>query len=143
MKFSEVEPGTWEELRPYLDTCLIPVTGLTGTEQPYEVVAALERLRDIMDWVELPFQGRIVTYPSFQYGKEEISHQINEVCHNVKQSGFAFAIVISGGVELGPDLLPDADLVVTPGRFDVAGGVTANQRVREEIQRMWQGGSKG
>ncbi|WP_410768382.1 DUF2487 family protein [Fontibacillus sp. BL9] len=142
MKFSEVEPGAWEELRPYLDTCLIPVTGLNGTEQPYEVTAALEKLRDVMDWVELPFQGRVVTYPSFQYGKEEIAHQINEVCHNVKQSGFAFAIVISAGVELESDLLPEADLIVTPGRFTATDEVTANQRVREEIQRMWKDGSK-
>ncbi|MEK5476677.1 DUF2487 family protein [Paenibacillus sp. FSL R5-0407] len=142
MKFSEVEPETWEELSPYLDTCLIPVTGLTGEEKPYEVTGALERLRDIMDWVELPFQGRVVTYPSFQYGREEIAEQINSVCRQVKSSGFAFAIVISENVEFTSDVLPDADLIITPGRYSPNDNRAATLEVKGQIQQMWQTGRK-
>ncbi len=142
MKFSEVEPEAWDELRPYLDTCLIPITGLTGKEQPYEVTGALERLRDIMDWVEIPFQGRVVTYPSFQYGGVENALHINEICHNVKRSGFMFAIVISECVELRAEQVPEADLIVTPGRFPGDDNQAANLAVRDEIQRMWQNGRK-
>ncbi|MBQ4898449.1 DUF2487 family protein [Paenibacillus sp. Marseille-P2973] len=142
MKFSEVEPETWEELSPYLDTCLIPVTGLTGEEKPYEVTGALERLRDIMDWVELPFQGRVVTYPSFQYGREEIAEQINSVCRKVKSSGFAFAIVISENVEFTSDVLPDADLIITPGRYSPNDNRAATLEVKGQIQQMWQTGRK-
>ncbi|WP_435925286.1 DUF2487 family protein [Paenibacillus sp. DYY-L-2] len=143
MKFSEVEQKSWEELRPYLDTCLIPVTGLTGKEQPYEVTGALEKLRDVMDWVEVPFQGRIVTYPSFQYGNKEIASQINEVCHHVKQAGFKFAIVISAEVELDRNSLPQADLVFTPAQFPDADDKSASLQIKSEIQRLWQEGSKG
>ncbi|MEF2964333.1 DUF2487 family protein [Paenibacillus sp. M1] len=142
MKFSEMEPGTWEELRPYLDTCLIPVTGLTGKEQPHEVTAALERLRDIMDLVEIPFHGRIVTYPSFQYGREEILSQVNEICHHVKSGGFRYAIVISTDVEPENERLPAADLIITPERFPAAGELPAGQRVKDAVQRLWKGDSK-
>ncbi|MNZ66967.1 hypothetical protein D3C78_852020 [compost metagenome] len=138
MKFSEVDKQSWEELRVYLDTCLIPVTGLTGTESPFEVVEALERLRDMMDLVEIPFKGRIVTYPSFQYGNEEIMQYINEVCHNVKQSGFAYAIVISADVDLSDTQLRNADLILTPSALSGFSEGENQQAVHEKIQKMWQ-----
>lgn len=141
MKFSEVELSMWEELRPYLDTCLIPVTGLTGKEQPYEVTEALERLRDILDLVEIPFKGRTVTYPSIQYGRENILELINEICHNVKSSGFKFVILISADVSLLDLSLPNVDLIVTPQSF--AGSDTSDLKtaIQDEIQRIWYRGS--
>lgn len=142
MKFSEIESSTWEELRPYLDTCLIPVTGLTGDEQPYDVTLKLEQLRDVMDWVEQPFKGRIVTYPSFQYGREEIAQDVNEVCLRVKQSGFSYAVVISAGVELNEELIPEADLIVTPGRIQAVTQGEPEAFARAQIQRMWEMGRK-
>ena len=71
MKFSEVEEATWSELSPYFDTCLIPYTGLSGKVCPIEATEALARLRDFMDLVEIPFKGRIITYPAVQYGQGE------------------------------------------------------------------------
>src|SRR5690606_13690715 len=136
MKFSEVDEASWEELRPYLDTCLIPVTGLTGNEQPYEVTAALERLRDVMDWIVTPFKGRVVTYPSFQYGRDDIMPQINEVCHHVKLSGFTFVIVVSADVELAADKIPNADLIVAPSEFEGMQGTEASSRVSRQILQM-------
>ncbi|WP_068617156.1 DUF2487 family protein [Paenibacillus tuaregi] len=137
MKFSEIHPEQWEELKPYLDTCLIPVTGLSGKEQPYETVYALERLRDVMDWVEIPFKGRVVTYPAFQYGRQEIVQQINEVCANVKSAGFKYVIVISADVELDSSMLYESDLVVTPGRFPGSTEESPSTSVMREIQAMW------
>ncbi|MGG6309560.1 DUF2487 family protein [Paenibacillus macerans] len=138
MKFSELEASAWEELRPYLDTCLIPVTGLSGRELPYEVTEKLERLRDILDWVELPFKGRVVTYPSFQYGAPSLAGLVNEVCRNVKSGGFVYAIVISADVEWSDDELPDADLIVTPQRFSGLGGAHPAGQVKAKIQQLWQ-----
>ncbi|MNJ51187.1 hypothetical protein D3C77_464850 [compost metagenome] len=137
MKFSEIEADTWEELRPYLDTCLIPVTGLSGSEQPYEVTAALERLRDVMDWIELPFKGRVVTYPSFQYGRENILSQINEICHNVKLSGFAYIIVVSADVNLPSERITNADLIVDPSWVEGIGSQEAGAVLGRQIQQMW------
>ncbi|MED4956329.1 DUF2487 family protein [Paenibacillus macerans] len=144
MKFSEVEASGWEELRPYLDTCLVPVTGLTGLERPYEVTEKLERLKSVMDWVEIPFKGRVVTYPSIQYAGDRLSQAINKVCENVKRSGFAYAIVISADLDWADEELPNADLIITPGRFsgpDPDGGSAAG-RVKEKVQHLWTGGSR-
>lgn len=138
MKFSEINKDSWEELCLYLDTCLIPVTGLNGTESPYEVVRALERLRDMMNLVEIPFKGRIVTYPSFQYGKEEIAHHINEVCHNVKRAGFAYVIVISVDVNFNAVQLDNADLILTPSAFSEFSEGGKQQFTHEKIQELWQ-----
>lgn len=137
MKFSEIDKESWEDLRPYLDTCLIPVTGLTGREQPYEVVARLERLRDMMDLVEIPYKGRIVTYPSIQYGNSEMEF-INEVCHNVKLSGFAYVIVVSSDVVIDPQLVDKADLILTRQALEGGSDVDIQQNVLEKIQMLWQ-----
>lgn len=64
MKFSDIEEQTWDELRPYLDTAVLPVTGLNGGETPWEATRELEYLRDALDLIEIPFKGRIVTYPA-------------------------------------------------------------------------------
>ncbi|WP_433946455.1 DUF2487 family protein [Paenibacillus sp. SN-8-1] len=137
MKFSEINPAEWEELKPYLDTCLIPVTGLRGDEQPHEVVYALERLRDVMDWVEIPFKGRVVTYPAFQYGRDDILRQINTVCANVKSAGFKYVIVISADVELDSEKIYESDLVFTRGRFESSEEQALSVAVMQEIQHMW------
>ncbi|WP_059043361.1 DUF2487 family protein [Paenibacillus rubinfantis] len=137
MKFSEIEASSWEELRPYLDTCLIPVTGLTGREQPYEVTEKLERLRDVLDWVEIPFNGRVVTYPAFQYQTEGMTQAINDLCRNVKSSGFTFAIVVSADFEGKTEELPHADLIVTPRGFALDSGEGAGGRVKAAIQELW------
>ncbi|USB34787.1 DUF2487 family protein [Paenibacillus sp. YPG26] len=142
MKFSEIHPAEWGELKPYLDTCLLPVTGLTGGEQPFEVVYSLERLRDVMEWVEIPFKGRVVTYPAIQYGKEDIMGQINAVCANVKSAGFKYVIVVSAEIELDPEVIYESDLVVTPGRFESSAGQTPTAAVMEEIQRLWFSGQE-
>lgn len=138
MKFSEIEPSAWEELRPYLDTCVIPVTGLTGLELPYEVTEKLERLRDILDWVEIPFKGRVVTYPAFQYQTQEMAQAINVVCRNVKSSGFAYALVVSADFEWSDEELSDADLIVTLRRFAPDSKEGAAGRVKEAVQDLWQ-----
>ncbi|MGP0586913.1 DUF2487 family protein [Paenibacillus timonensis] len=138
MKFSEIEASAWEELRPYLDTCVIPVTGLTGLERPYEVTEKLERLRDILDWVEIPFKGRVVTYPSFQYRTRDLPQAINDVCRNVKSSGFSHVLVVSSEFEWSDGELPDADLIVTLSRFAPDSGEGAAGQVKAAVQELWQ-----
>ncbi|NWL87282.1 MULTISPECIES: DUF2487 family protein [unclassified Paenibacillus] len=138
MKFSEIELSAWEELRPYLDTCLIPVTALSGTEQPYEVTGKLERLRDIMDCIEIPFKGRVVTYPAFQYGDAQITELINNVCRNTKLSGFKYAIVISADAAWTSEALADADLIVTSQAFPDYKTPEGAEQIRLAVQAIWQ-----
>ncbi|MFD2672916.1 DUF2487 family protein [Marinicrinis sediminis] len=98
MKFSEFEAEQWEQLKPFLDTVLLPVTGLEGTENPVQVVDTLEQLRDVMDWIEGPFTGRIVTYPAVQYGTREAEQMkdiLQEWVGNLKQAGFTYVICVT------------------------------------------------
>ncbi|PWW05530.1 uncharacterized protein DUF2487 [Paenibacillus cellulosilyticus] len=133
MKFSEIESAKWEELQPYLDTCLLPVTGMTGLESPAEATRALEDLRDIMDGIEIPFKGRVVTYPACHYTGEEEGHSIVEqLCASLKRTGFRYIIVVS--VRLTNLAPPSADLVFAPAP---TGEVPSAVQIGQEIRSMW------
>lgn len=96
MKFSDVGKEEWGELQPYLDTCLLPVTGLTGLEQPWEATQTLEKLRDALELIEIPYKGRVVTYPALHYVEGlDIAAQLNLLCTRLKEAGFAFVIVLT------------------------------------------------
>ncbi|MBX4149484.1 DUF2487 family protein [Paenibacillus sp. FSL W7-1279] len=138
MKFSEVDEQTWPELKPFFDTCLIPFTGLSGMETPWEATAALERLRDFMDLAEIPFKGRLVTYPAVQYGNTEDIKLLNEVCHNVKSSGFKFVVIMTADVELSKEDVPDSTLVLSRRRLEGSEGIPLSAIVAGQISEMWQ-----
>ncbi|WP_341278142.1 DUF2487 family protein [Paenibacillus sp. FSL H8-0537] len=134
MKFSDVQEEQWEELRPYLDTCMLPVTGMSGEEQPYEATAALERLRDVMDLIEIPFKGRVVTYPALHYvGARAAVDMINDVCASLRGAGFRYIIVATASGKL--DLAGvQADLLLGP---DQAGELPHAADVKERVSLMW------
>jgi hypothetical protein len=140
MKFSELTPEQWAELQPYLDTAVLPVTGMSGSEMPYEATEALERLRDLLDLIEVPFKGRVVTYPACHYGEwnEETAGQVSRLCMNLKlRAGFRYVVVATAFAapetaagEIG------ADVVIGP---DVEGGLPSASSVGESIRRLWLG----
>ncbi|WP_028561269.1 DUF2487 family protein [Paenibacillus pinihumi] len=134
MKFSEIEKSRWEELKPYLDTCLLPVTGLTGTETPDEATAALEGLRDIMDLVEVPFKGRLVTYPAYHFYEEPDAMQLDELCRRFRASGFRYIVLITGRAGLKLDSIA-ADLVIAPGED---GTIPESAAVKQAVTEIWQ-----
>lgn len=141
MKFNEIDKDQWEELKPYLDTCLLPVTGLTGTETPFETTAALEKLRDAMDLIEIPFKGRVVTYPSYHFVGEPVEYgKLNKLCAGLKESvGFRYVVMISVSVLLDEQSLPAADLLL---RIDAdllaADYGSIKTDVAARIGAMWQ-----
>jgi hypothetical protein len=141
LKFSEIERSDWEGLKPYLDTCLLPVTGLSGFEQPWEATQELEYLRDVMDCVEGPYKGRIVTYPAFHYVEgPAAAAAVNSVCQKIKGAGFRYVIVISGHPSVASIAFPDADLLLCPesAEGDVMSGEQFKVRVARDIRAMWQ-----
>ncbi|MCL6602364.1 MAG: YpiF family protein [Paenibacillus sp.] len=140
MKFSDFDSITWEENRQYYDTCLIPFTGLTGSEGPAETVLALEKLRDFMDMVEKPFRGRIVTYPVLQYRGEHFIDLINELCRNVKSLNFRYAIVLTAELEITRDELNESDLVLSLPNFRDLGTKDVQALTSEKIQELWMEG---
>ncbi|EFM09750.1 conserved hypothetical protein [Paenibacillus curdlanolyticus YK9] len=133
MKFSEITSEQWEELKSYLDTCLLPVTGLNGTESPAETTQALEDLRDVMDAIEIPFKGRVVTYPACHYiGETEGHDTVERLCMALKRSGFRYVIVVSAKLrKLAP---PSADLTFVPNHEGV--NVDANA-IGQAIRSLW------
>ncbi|WP_243711568.1 DUF2487 family protein [Paenibacillus sp. BK033] len=137
MKFSDIAEQQWDELKPYLDTCLLPVTGMTGLEQPHEATLALEKLRDVMDLIEIPFKGRIVTYPAMHYlNAESAEALVTTTCRSLKESGFRFVIVISAKNQDGLEY-PDADLVICPGG---EGEAPTSANVSKAVQALWNRG---
>jgi 23S rRNA (pseudouridine1915-N3)-methyltransferase len=96
MKFSDISKEEWDGLQPYLDTCLLPVTGLTGNEQPWQATEALEKLRDALELIEIPYKGRLVTYPALHYIQgTDIAVQINSLSLRLKEAGFVYVIVLT------------------------------------------------
>ncbi|SFS81041.1 DUF2487 family protein [Paenibacillus sp. BC26] len=138
MKFSELSAEQWAELQPYLDTAVLPVTGLTGGEMPHEATAALERLRDVLDLIENPFKGRIVTYPACQYGEwtPAFITQLKGVCDNLRGIGFKHVIIVtafyvaSEGVETG------SDLIIQPVE---SGQIPSAAEVSDAVRKLWLG----
>lgn len=137
MKFSEITKEKWEELSPYLDTCLLPVTGMTESVEPYEATEWLEQLRDIMDLIEIPFKGRVVTYPAWHYvdKPEQISEQVDRWCSSMKQSGFRYIIVVTANGDFNFESSA-VDLWFKP---DADGKLPLQADVSERIRSLWSG----
>ncbi|SFI55340.1 Protein of unknown function [Paenibacillus sp. UNC496MF] len=137
MKFSELNAEQWAELQPYLDTAVLPVTGLTGAEMPHEAARKLERLRDVLHTIEQPFKGRIVTYPAIQYGARspELAGQLREVCGNLRTAGFTY-IILASAVPLPSAEACGADLAVGP---DEDGESPEPGAVSESVRKLWLG----
>ncbi|ALS27787.1 DUF2487 family protein [Paenibacillus cisolokensis] len=136
MKFSDISENQWDELSPYLDTCLLPVTGLTGRERPYEATKALERLRDVLDLIEIPFKGRVVTYPACHYGADSPA-LLEDLCAGAKAAGFRYVVLVTGTFGLALTA-PSADLIVAP---EPDGKAPDASHVAEAIRRLWSSGS--
>ncbi|MFC9709923.1 DUF2487 family protein [Paenibacillus sp. NPDC056933] len=138
LKFSEMTQDSWAELQLYLDTCLIPYTALNGERSPVEATEALERLRDFLDMVEIPFKGRIMTYPAFHYTYPEMSMALNTLCEQLKSSGFKYVVVMSSDGVLEKAEIPSADLVLSRSILTQEVGEDEIARfVGEKIRELW------
>jgi 23S rRNA (pseudouridine1915-N3)-methyltransferase len=140
MKFSDFDSETWEANGQFYDTCVIPYTGLQGTETPPETVAALERQRDFLDLAEKPFQGRVVIYPAVQYAGAESITLINVLCRKVKSIGFQYVIVLSANEVLLEEMVHESDLLLCLPALRKDSNISVSACIREEIQGLWQHG---
>jgi 23S rRNA (pseudouridine1915-N3)-methyltransferase len=141
MKFSDIEQKGWDELAPYLDTCLLPVTGLAGNEYPWEATKALEDLRDALDCLEVPFKGRIVTYPALHYLPvgEERETLVNSMCDKLKEKGFRYVIIVTArsGEELDLQAVnADLFLRITPDEL-LASPQEMKRAQTDAVTRLW------
>lgn len=131
MKFSEFDGERWAGMQLYFDTAILPVTGLAGSETPDEASAALERLRDLLDLVEIPFKGRTVTYPALHYAADGAA--IGRIASGLKTAGFRYIIAVA--LDRSPaSETPMVDLWITP---DPDGSIPPAKAVSASVQAMW------
>lgn len=137
MKFSEIREEDWPSLKPYLDTCLLPVAGLAGTEEPWQAARRLERLRDLLDLVEIPYRGRVVTYPAVQYlPSVPLAEELGGLCRRLKSAGFRFCIVALPDADLvGDGGIPGCDFLLTEGADPASVG--------QAVTALWHSGGNG
>ncbi|MFD2612038.1 DUF2487 family protein [Paenibacillus gansuensis] len=143
MKFSEIKESEWTSLQPYLDTCLLPVTGLKGDEEPWQAAAELERLRDVLDLIEIPYKGRTVTYPALHYITEDarFADHLDAVCEKLKAGGFRYVILVTAGELKFSKERKQADLIINPALFKANLGRTRRTVIDEQILGLWHGTS--
>lgn len=138
MKFSDIDEAQWSELKPYLDTCVLPITGLVGDEAPWQAVEGLERLRDMLDLVEQPFKGRVVTYPALHYTPGDWAQTaafVDKLSLQLKQEHFRYVIVVSTGDWPLEARCPSVDLYVDANLGESTQHLS--QTVQEKVQAMW------
>lgn len=141
MKFSEIERQSWDELKPYFDTAVVPLSGLTGDESPWEATEALERLRDALDPIEAAFKGRTVTYPAVHYSEhpEGLARMVDELCRRLKSQGFVYCVAVAAApIELDLD---EVSLLLSPATPEEPAADSYRERVKREIETLWHGGS--
>jgi 23S rRNA (pseudouridine1915-N3)-methyltransferase len=140
MKFSDVNTQSWNDLRPYVDTCLLPITGLSGLEQPWEAARALEELRDALDLFEIPYKGRVMTYPACHYIFADNGMEfLNQICDQLKKSGFAYVIAVSANLQLQnvlDSINADLSFSLTP-EFLVQSLPEAKLQISEAVMHLW------
>lgn len=136
MKFSDLTRDDWMQLAPYMDTCLLPVTGLTGEEAPWEATEALEKLQDALDLIELPYRGRVVTYPALHYtgeSGERLADILNHTCARLKRNvGFRHVLLVFGPTADVPECA-EADAVFRAG----ADRDGLKSEIAATLQRLW------
>lgn len=138
LKFSEMNQDSWAELQLYLDTCLVPFTAMSGKQSPVEATEALERLRDFLDMVEIPFKGRVMTYPAYHYTSSQMSMTLNTLSNELKASGFKYVVIMSADGSFVEMDIPAADLLLS--QKDLAGQFeegTIARHVGECIRDLW------
>jgi 23S rRNA (pseudouridine1915-N3)-methyltransferase len=124
MKFSELSAETWEQQHTYFDTCILPLSGLDGSEHPFEATKKLADLQKTLDIIEKLYRGRIVIYPACHY---MTNLNFDELVGQVKQT---FKFVVAATSSLMPIIHVDA--------LDAIIQTTDDVRIKSEIEQLWQ-----
>ena len=128
MKFSEVTAETWTEHQMYFDTCILPFSGLVGTERPFEATKKLADLQKTLDILEKLYRGRIVIYPACHYLS---NGEMDEVVGQLKKS---FKYVVGATSSLMP--------ILQMGALDGLIQTTDEVRIKAQIEQLWQSNSQ-
>lgn len=142
MKFSELDEISWPALAPYFDTCIVPVSGLNGTETPDVMTSKAAATGDWLLPLEQSFKGRIVTLPALHYydGSTGDADKLSALCAACRRSGFRYVVIVCGTAGL-LDAIQAADLVIAPKDEHDS---PDTEQLRKRVTDMWrQGQSDG
>ncbi|MBB6674119.1 DUF2487 family protein [Cohnella nanjingensis] len=136
MKFSELDDDTWAELQPFLDTALLPVSGLSGGETPAEAAEKIGRTGDWLSPLEASFRGRTVTLPASHYDGDPAggAARLEALCASIKRQGYRHLIVVAGNGGWTEAQLPSADMILQPQAADEA---PDPERIRQAVTALW------
>lgn len=108
----------------------------------------LEYLRDALDLIEIPFKGRIVTYPAMHFVKDTRQdtegQMLEQVSAGLKNAGFRFVVVVTAKSEqeLGDTQLAGehVDLLLRCTPDELRGpGNEAKRKAAELMANLWNG----
>jgi hypothetical protein len=132
MKFSELNEQQWEEHGIYFDTCILPITGLTGTENPVDCVTKLTDLQTRIDAIEKNFRGRVVIYPAYHYISETLKDALASVIRNLKSSGFKYIVILAVHLDDENIMECGADLYIS--NIELSG---LEHAVKDSLLQLW------
>ncbi len=139
MKFNDINQEQWWDLKRYFDTCVIPITGLSGKEEPWQVKLALEKMRDALAFVEIPYHGRMVTYPALHYTLDDSAiHLANHISTQLKSIGFTYVILLTTSDVVAHWSPISADVLLYIDTTDSE--ITVQERRRQiasQIETVW------
>ncbi|MDG0789652.1 YpiF family protein [Cohnella ginsengisoli] len=140
MRFSEFDEDNWGDLQPYLDTALLPVTGLLGGETPPSAAELVGAAGDWLAPIESAFKGRTVTYPANHYIGPGDEASLDALCNRIKSGGFKFVVVVSGKPGWDATRVPSADLFAGPTGEE---SVPDADALRRSVSDMWKRSPQG
>jgi hypothetical protein len=137
MKFNDFDREQWSVLKPFFDTILIPISGLYGHENPWQVTDKLEQLKVALDPLEQSFKGRIITFPSIHYFENELTltSATNLVCSRLREQGFVYCVVVMGDSQFLDLKIESASLIIGP--FEDESNEAYFRRSRSAIETLW------
>lgn len=96
MHFDQIDAEKWSSLKPYLDTCVFPVSGIhVSADQVEDIKARLNKLNEMKRWMEQMYTGRIVIYPEIHYAFERNEEFIFSLEDKMRLQGFRYVVIVS------------------------------------------------
>src|SRR5690606_27663697 len=102
---------------------------------------------DLLDLIEIPFKGRIVTYPALHYistGGDELGCSLDEIGRRLKEGGFRYVVAVMRAApdDWNEETAASIDLILTGQDMAAAGPIDRSAKIRDSLSRLWQSDSQ-
>jgi 23S rRNA (pseudouridine1915-N3)-methyltransferase len=135
MYYDQITAEQWTSLKPYLDTCLLPVASLKGSDDFWEMKERLNGLSLGKKWVEQMYSGRIVIYPDICYSDVHMNGSyVNEWIQALKEKGFRYIVLLdhADGFQF------EADAILSIAKDGEPLSDEIKNKMQQTILNMWE-----